>query len=84
MAEIPVVPPEYEDEGCSATLLFWYKQEGEEVVEGEELAEVETAKAVVSVLAPESGTLKRIIVGEGEEVTGGLQLAIIQTSQPPE
>lgn len=80
MAEVPVVPPEYEEEGCTATLLFWYKQQGEEVEEGEELAEVETAKAVVSVLAPESGVLERILVDEGEEVTAGLELGIIQTA----
>lgn len=82
MAEIPVLPPQYEDESCGATLLFWYKQEGEWVEQEEELAEIETAKSILTVAAPQTGTLKKILVGEGEEVTSGMELGIIEAELP--
>jgi pyruvate/2-oxoglutarate dehydrogenase complex dihydrolipoamide acyltransferase (E2) component len=81
MAQLPVFPPEYEEEGCSATLLFWYKREGEQVEEGDELAEIETAKSILTVVAPASGTMKQILIGEGEEVSAGIQLAVIENEE---
>lgn len=69
--------PEGQESGCEAMLLFWYVGEGDEVAEGDDLAEIETAKAVIVVRAPTSGTVTRILVPEGEAVHPGQTLAVI-------
>jgi pyruvate dehydrogenase E2 component (dihydrolipoamide acetyltransferase) len=48
------------------TLVRWHKREGEAVEKGEILFEVETDKAVNEVEASLSGTLGKILIGEGE------------------
>jgi 2-oxoglutarate dehydrogenase E2 component (dihydrolipoamide succinyltransferase) len=58
----------YEDAGCEPMVLFWYVGAGEPVVEGQDLCEIESAKAVVVVTAPASGTLEEVLVPEGEPV----------------
>jgi pyruvate/2-oxoglutarate dehydrogenase complex dihydrolipoamide acyltransferase (E2) component len=43
----------------------WLKAEGDAIVQGEIIAEVETAKSVLEIEAPVSGVLARIVVAEG-------------------
>jgi len=45
----------------------WYKKEGEFVQKGEALFEVTTDKATMEVESAESGYIKKILMGEGEE-----------------
>jgi pyruvate dehydrogenase E2 component (dihydrolipoamide acetyltransferase) len=47
------------------TILHWLKREGDPVVKGEPLFEMETDKAAVEVEAPFSGRLARIIAPDG-------------------
>ena len=49
--------PDYGEAKCSTKLSFWYKDEGEKVQQGEELAEFETDKAAFTIEAPVAGTL---------------------------
>ena len=66
---VDILAGEYEEgAGCEPMLLFWYVQPGERVLEGQELCEVESAKAVVVIPAPVEGTLAEIVVREGEAV----------------
>lgn len=67
-------------EGCEPLLLFWHVEEGEAVVEGQELAEVETAKAVFVLECPATGVLQAIHAPAGAPVTPGLRLATIIVS----
>jgi pyruvate/2-oxoglutarate dehydrogenase complex dihydrolipoamide acyltransferase (E2) component len=62
------------DEG---TVSRWLKAVGEEVVEGEPIVEIETAKATQELQAPVSGRLVEILVGEGEVVPVNTALALI-------
>lgn len=55
-------------------LLAWRKVEGDAVVEGELLIEIETDKATLEVEASVSGTLLRIDCREGETVEAGTVL----------
>jgi pyruvate dehydrogenase E2 component (dihydrolipoamide acetyltransferase) len=55
-------------------LVAWRKAEGETVAEGEPLVVIETDKATLEVEASVSGTLLRILCGEGETVTAGTLL----------
>ena len=41
------------------TIINWLKREGDEVIEDEEIAEVETEKVTSMLVAPASGTLSR-------------------------
>jgi len=58
-------------------LLRWLKGEGEPVVKGEPLMEIETDKAAVEVEAPASGTLAGIRASEGEDIAVGQGIAMI-------
>jgi pyruvate/2-oxoglutarate dehydrogenase complex dihydrolipoamide acyltransferase (E2) component len=64
-----------ESMGCEPMLLFWYANEGEAVVEGQDLCEIESAKAVTVVTAPADGVLAEVLVKESEPVGSGQLLA---------
>ena len=81
---VPVTADEYTEEdqtSCEATLLFWYVGTGQEVAAGDDLAEIETAKAVVVVKAPADGTLAEMLIEEGGAVQPGQTLALISSSE---
>jgi pyruvate/2-oxoglutarate dehydrogenase complex dihydrolipoamide acyltransferase (E2) component len=59
------------------TVVQWLKAEGDPVSEDEEIAEVEAEKVSVMVVAPETGTLSKILVGPGETVPVFTALALI-------
>ncbi|MBE3564119.1 MAG: 2-oxoglutarate dehydrogenase complex dihydrolipoyllysine-residue succinyltransferase [Thermogemmatispora sp.] len=58
-----------------ATVARWYKHEGEQVRQGEVLAELETDKVSVEVTAEHDGVLAEILKREGEDVAVGEVLA---------
>ncbi|MGD0483524.1 MAG: dihydrolipoamide acetyltransferase family protein [Gemmatimonadales bacterium] len=58
-------------------LVAWRKKEGEAVHTGETLAEVETDKAVMELVARSDGVLRRIVLGEGATVPVGALVGVI-------
>jgi pyruvate dehydrogenase E2 component (dihydrolipoamide acetyltransferase) len=58
-------------------LLAWQKQEGDEVTNGDVLAEVETDKAVMELQARGAGVLRKIFAPEGSTVEVGKIVAVI-------
>ena len=60
-------------------LVKWTKQEGEAVKTGETLAEVETDKAVMELVARADGNLVKVLVPEGNTVPVGQVVAYIGT-----
>lgn len=54
-----------------ATILRWLKTAGEAVERDEVIVEIETDKATMELVAPESGVLSEILKGEGEKVEIG-------------
>jgi 2-oxoglutarate dehydrogenase E2 component (dihydrolipoamide succinyltransferase) len=62
------------------TVLRWLKAVGDAVAEDEELAEVETSKAIDVVLAPAAGRLTEIVARAGAVVPVLDLLAVIETS----
>ena len=79
---VDVTAEAYEEQAegaCEAILLFWYVNEGDAVVADQDLAEIETAKAVVVVKAPATGVLAEVQVREGDAVLPGDKLAVIRT-----
>jgi pyruvate dehydrogenase E2 component (dihydrolipoamide acetyltransferase) len=59
------------------TLLHWLKTEGQSVVKGEPLMEIETDKATVEIEAPASGVLAQVSAAAGDEVPVGQRIALI-------
>jgi pyruvate dehydrogenase E2 component (dihydrolipoamide acetyltransferase) len=69
--------PKLTDTMEEGILVEWKKQEGEQVAAGEVLAEIETDKAVMDLEAFASGTLRKILVRNGETVPSGTLLGVI-------
>lgn len=72
---ISVVMPALEMAQETGKLLAWRKKEGEPVVKGEPLLEIETDKAVVEVEAPGDGILAGVTAQAGAEVPVGQTIA---------
>ncbi len=60
------------------TLVSWYKQEGEAVVQGEPLFAVETDKATLDVEAPANGILHGVTAKPGDMVKVLSAIAVIE------
>lgn len=77
---VEIVMPRLSDSMTEGSVTAWFKKEGEAVVEGEAIAELETEKSTVDLEAPATGTLSRIVVeAGGEAVEVGTLLAEIDT-----
>src|SRR5438876_9707324 len=72
---ISVVMPALEMAQETGKVLAWRKKEGERVVKGEPLLEIETDKAVVEVEAPGDGILAVITADVGAVVPVGETIA---------
>jgi pyruvate dehydrogenase E2 component (dihydrolipoamide acetyltransferase) len=55
----------------------WHKREGDAVKSGDTLAEVETDKAVMDLVARADGVLRQVAVAEGQTVPVGTVVAVI-------
>ena len=64
-----------------AEIVTWHVKEGDTVKVDQPMLSVETAKAVVEVPAPYSGTISRLYAGEGEIVETGKPLVDIDTGE---
>ncbi len=62
-------------------LVAWKKREGDAVKNGETLAEVETDKAVMELVAREDGVLRKIVLAEGATVPVGALVAIVGSAE---
>ena len=63
------------------TVVAWYVDEGDHVVQGEVLAEVETEKVETDLEAPCAGVVAQILVDEDETVDVGTVLAVIADNE---
>jgi pyruvate dehydrogenase E2 component (dihydrolipoamide acetyltransferase) len=72
-----VVMPALEMAQETGKLIAWRKQEGDRVIKGEPLLEIETDKAVVEVEAPADGILSGIKASAGDDIPVGQTIAWI-------
>jgi pyruvate dehydrogenase E2 component (dihydrolipoamide acetyltransferase) len=70
--------PKMGDAMEEGTLLKWLVSEGDEVSEGDSIAEIETDKVTMELEAEDSGTLAQITAQEGQDVPVGDSIAFIQ------
>ena len=81
---ISVVMPALEMAQETGKLVSWKKKEGEKVVKGEMLLEVETDKAVVEVEAQADGVLGGVTAKTGDVVPVGQTIAwLLQPGEKP-
>jgi len=72
-----VVMPALEMAQETGKLIAWRKKEGERVIKGEPLLEIETDKAVVEVEAPADGILAGVRAVAGADIPVGQTIAWI-------
>src|SRR5438094_7399080 len=58
-------------------VVKWHKRDGDPVKAGETLAEVETDKAVMDLVARADGELRQVAAAEGQTVAVGRVVAVI-------
>ena len=79
MPQVEVKVPQLSESVSEATLVTWRKKAGEAVKRDENLIDVETDKVVLELPAPADGVLTRIVKNDGESVTSGDVIAVIDT-----
>ena len=75
-----VIMPKQGLQMTEGTIITWLAKEGESVEEGKPLFEMETDKLTIEISAPASGTLLKIIRGEGDVVPITETIAVIGES----
>lgn len=75
MAEI--ILPKFDENYEESSIIFWHKQEGDQVQKGDVLVEVQTEKAVSEIEAEVDGILEKIVVKRGEVAKVGDVLGVI-------
>lgn len=65
---VEVLLPQWGMGMTEGTVVEWLKAEGDTVAKGEELVEIDTAKATQALESPAAGTLARIVAAPGEVV----------------
>src|SRR5215212_11491997 len=70
--------PKMGDAMEEGTLVKWLKSEGDEVSEGDAIAEIETDKVTLELEAEDAGTLAQLIADEGQDIPVGEAIAFIQ------
>jgi 2-oxoglutarate dehydrogenase E2 component (dihydrolipoamide succinyltransferase) len=77
--QVEVKVPQLSESVSEATLVAWRKKPGEAVKRDENLIDVETDKVVLELPAPADGVLAKIVKNDGESVTSGEVIAVIDT-----
>lgn len=79
MADAKVIMPQMGESIFEGTITQWLKKVGDRVERDEPLFEISTDKVDSEIPAPETGTLKEILVGAGETVEINTVVATIST-----
>ena len=74
-ASVDVKAPSFPESVQEGTVASWNKKVGDSVKRDEVLAEIETDKVVLEVVAPSDGALTEILADEGSQVTSEQVLA---------
>jgi len=75
--KVPALPESVAD----ATVVKWYKKEGESIGRDENLIDLETDKVMLEVPAPKAGIIEKILVKEGDIVVADQALAVLKEGE---
>ena len=84
-----ITMPKMSDTMEEGKVIRWLKHEGDQVSEGEPIAEIETDKANVEMEAFDSGVMKQLMAKEGDSIPVGQPIAELEGAEaaapkPPE
>ena len=82
MSETKVIMPQMGESVFEGTITKWLKQPGETIARDEPLFEISTDKVDSEIPSPASGTLKEILIAEGETVEINTVVALIASEGP--
>lgn len=74
---IPVIMPKQGLQMTEGTIMNWLVEEGAPIREGDPFFEMETDKLTITIDAPATGTLLKIVHGEGDTVPVAALIAVI-------
>jgi 2-oxoglutarate dehydrogenase E2 component (dihydrolipoamide succinyltransferase) len=77
--QVEVKVPQLSESVSEATLVAWRKKAGEAVKRDENLIDIETDKVVLELPAPVDGVIAKIVKKDGDSVTSGEVIAVIDT-----
>jgi 2-oxoglutarate dehydrogenase E2 component (dihydrolipoamide succinyltransferase) len=78
--QVEVKVPQLSESVSEATLVSWHKKVGEAVRRDENLIDIETDKVVLETPAPADGVLAKVVKADGQTVTSGEVIAVIDTA----
>ncbi len=81
--EYQIALPKLGESIVSATIVQWFKKEGDQVNQDEPLLEVSTDKVNSEIPSPVSGIIQKILAKPDQELQVGESLAIIQVHKAP-
>ena len=67
------------DEMKDATFVSWYVEEGQEVKEGDDLCEIVTDKASLTLSVPTDGKIAKLICRKDDKLEGSTVLLSMET-----
>ena len=73
---LEIKAPVFPESVVEGTLATWHKQAGDRVSADEALADIETDKIVLEVVAPEDGVLDKQLKQQGDTITSGEPIAL--------
>ena len=79
-----VVMPKWGLSMTTGKITAWLVSEGEQVADGDELAEVETDKIAGSLESSEGGVLRRVVADAGTDVPVGGTVALLAPAEVPD
>ena len=78
---IEIKSPTFPESVADGTVANWVKKEGDQVNQDEIIAEIETDKGVLEVVAPTNGVLTKILKKEGDIVNSAEIIGEFDDSQ---
>lgn len=81
---IPIMMPQLGESIAEATVVRWLVQPGDIVTIGQDVMEVETSKATLTVTSPAAGTVASLSADEGETYAVGSVLGKLTTEGVPD
>ena len=80
---VTVTMPEVAETIVEGTISRWLKQPGDPVERYESIAEIVTDKVTLELPSPAAGFMGELLVAEGDTVTVGTPIAILQAESDP-
>ena len=78
---IEIKSPTFPESVADGTVANWLKKEGDQVNQDEIIAEIETDKVVLEVIAPTAGVITKILKKEGDIVNSAEIIGEFDDSQ---